>query len=276
MKQALLIILLFISVHSLYAQVDNNFPAITENEIPGGTITRASYYGGDALWGLIDGGADIYLEYGFDKLLLQEIEWRGIKFRVEYYRMNDAKAAFGIFSVSRYKCSVNDTLTNFICITPYQVQAAVGKFYISVANDKGDNEAMDATTGLFEKILAKINEPVFEIPLLFESRGLSLYKSRMKFIKGALGIQNGFPNWSEMFEQFTKYEIYLAPVETEKGYAYISQIKFGSESDIQKFVALNKPENQNKIIKKIRPVSPTEIIYIESNLEPGNLDKLLN
>ena len=158
--------LIFIGVFTfpLFAQSEKPFPAIVESNIPGGTITRTNYYNGDALWGLIDGGADLYLEYGFDKLLLQEIEWRGIKFRIEFYRMNDEKSAFGIYSVSQYKCDKNDILTKFICITPYQIQSALGKIYVSVANDKGNNEAEKLSLQLFNNILSGTTETLFDIP----------------------------------------------------------------------------------------------------------------
>ncbi len=274
MKRVLLIVVFLLTGYSLFAQEDNNFPSITAKDIPGGKITRTSSFGGDALWGLINGGADIYLEYGFDKLLLQEIDWSGFKFRVELYRMNDAKSAFGVFSVSRYKCNLNDTLTKYICRTPYQVQAAIGKFYVSITNDKGNKEVQYLTTDLFKNVLVKMEETVFELPTLFHEIIYDFYKNQMKFMKGKLGLQNGFPTWIEMFDNFSNYEIYLLPVELDNGYAYISQIKFESESEMQKFINENKSQSQNNISKIIKSLSTHEIIFIVSNLPDVDLKKL--
>ena len=251
----------------LFSQSEKPFPAIVESDIPGGRITRSSYYNGDALWGLIDGGADLYLEYGFDKLLLQEIEWSGIKFRIEFYRMNDAKSAFGIYSVSQYKCDKNDSLTKFICITPYQIQSALGKIYVSVANNKGNNESVNLSLQLFNNILSRTTETIFDIPDYFKNDSLKTFIYKLKFIKGKLGLQNGFPAWSDLFDQFRNFEIYVLPFEKEKGYVYFSQIKFESENDLLKFKAMVEKQNAEKIMKIIPLTSGTEIIFIETNMK---------
>lgn len=275
------VVLLFILLTNVFvsAQVDPDFPKLVGTEFPDTKITRTGYYDGEALWGLINGGADIYLEYGFDKLLLQEIEWRGVKFRVEFYRMKDAKAAFGIFSVSRYKCALNDTLTKFVCITPFQVQAAIGKIYISIANDKGNQEAQNLTTVLFKNILTRVKKSSFKLPAAFKSKAVDVYKNQMKFMRGTLGLQNGFPAWIDMFDNFSNYEIYLLPIELEKGYAYISQIKFQSKNELQIFINGNKSGTQNNISKTTKLLSANEILFIESNLpdmELKNIFSLVN
>jgi hypothetical protein len=264
------VIILLIFALSVSAQDDKNFPTLNQSDVAEGNI-RTSYYDGNALWGLIDGGADIFLEYGFDKLLFQEVEWKDFKFRVEIYRMNDVKSAFGIFSVSRYKCALSDTLTKYICITPYQVQAAVGRFYISIANDKGNKEAQDLTTELFKNVLVRVKDAALQLPALFRKKIFEPYKNQMKFMKGKLGLQNGFSNWSDLFEDYSNYEIYLLPVENENDYAYIAQIKFESESEMQKFINKNKSENQKDISRRIKSLSPLEIVLIESNLPDVDL-----
>ena len=102
----LFFVLLFAVSIQTSAQIDKDFPAPTADEAPAIKIIQEKYYDGNALWGHIDGGADLYLEYGFDKLLFQEIELNNIRFRIEYYRMKDPAAAFGIFSVSKFKCDI--------------------------------------------------------------------------------------------------------------------------------------------------------------------------
>lgn len=276
MKRVLLIVVFLLTGYSFFAQEDNNFPSLTTKDIPDGKITRTGSFRGDALWGLINGGADIYLEYGFDKLLLQEIDWRGLKFRIELYRMNNAKSAFGIFSVSRYKCNLNNTITKYICITPYQVQAAIGKFYVSISNDAGNGESQNLTTDLFKKVLTRIKEVGFDLPKTFHEGIFDSHKDRIKYLKGRLGLQNGFPAWSEMFDSYSNYEIYLMPIELEKGYFYISQIKFGSEKEKQKFIAGNLPEKHYEISKIIKTISADEILFIESNLPADEINEFTN
>lgn len=52
-----------------------------------------------SLYGYINGGAELYLEYGFDTLLVTELVIEGSDIKAEVYRMKDPEAAFGIFSV---------------------------------------------------------------------------------------------------------------------------------------------------------------------------------
>lgn len=266
----LLFLLVFGSALNIFAQSDSDFPALTEADIPDGKIVRAEYFPGDALWGIIDGGADIYLEYGFDKLLLQEIEWKKTNFRVEFYRMTDPVSAFGIYSVSHFKCSSRDTISKYVCITPFQVQCALGRFYVSIANDKGSKEAEQLTIKLFEKVLSRSKESLFEIPQRFRLEEFALQMKSLKIIKGALGFQNGFPSWSDKFESFGKYIVYLLPSESGDNYSYSAIIKFASNTDMKKFITQNT-ESKNA---RMKSVSETELLYYESNINGSNEEKI--
>lgn len=250
------------------AQTDGDFPALADNDIPSGKIIRASYFGGDALWGIIDGGADIYLEYGFDKLLLQEVEWKKVNFRIEFYRMIDPTAAYGIFSVSHFKCSKSDTLSKYVCITPFQVQSALGRFYISIANDKGTKEAGELTIKLFDFVLSKNKEALFQIPDRFEKDDFVKSVRNLKVIKGALGFQNGFPIWSEKFESFSNYIVYLLPEDFGEKLSYYALIKFSSETDLQNFIS------KNSALGKCKVVSEKELLYYEPNDKADAKQKL--
>ncbi|KAF0142929.1 MAG: hypothetical protein FD122_195 [Stygiobacter sp.] len=265
-----LITFLFFLAGMIYAQADTDFPALTTNDIPGGKISRTSYFGGEALWGIIDGGADIYLEYGFDKLLLQEISWKQTNFRVEFYRMIDPVSAYGIFSVSHLKCGKRDTLSKYVCITPFQVQCALGRFYISIANDKGTKEAGLLTIKLFGIILSRSKETLFEIPARFSKPELASHLTNLKVIKGSLGFQNGFPAWSEKFEQFSKYTVYLLPEEAEDDFSYAAIIYFDSAADTKRFA-----DENSKYASKI--VSEKELLFYESGkANPAALMRFFN
>lgn len=264
------LIVAFVLAGKILALADNDFPLLSPNDINGGNIIRAEYYSGDALWGIINGGADIYLEYGFDKLLLQEIEWKGINFRVEFYRMNDPEAAFGIFSVSHFKCGKRDTLSKFVCITQYQVQSALGRFYVSIANDKGNKEAETLTINLFEKVLAKSKEKLFEIPERFLKSEFSSQIKNLKVIKGALGFQNGFPIWSDKFEQFSKYVVYLLPIEAGEEYSYYAISKFASNSDMKKFIT----QSSEAKLYRTKQVTEKELLFIETNTVGSKEEKI--
>ncbi|MFC2133089.1 DUF6599 family protein [Bacteroidota bacterium] len=267
-----LLLAIFLGAASISpAQKKNDFPVLCVEDFEGINIERTEYYDGNALWGLINGGADIYLEYGFDELAFQTVEWLEQHFRVEIYRMTDEEAAFGIFSVSRYKCDINDTLTNFICITPYQVQAAHGKYYISISNTTGSEEAMKLTIRLFEVILKKAGESKIVIPDLFASEILIPNMDKMKYIRGELGLMNAFPMWSDLFEGYSKYSFYILPVNNESGKIYLALIGFKNATDIDKFIEENS--GGEFCIKRN---NDTGLIFIQSDLQKSELNSLLN
>jgi hypothetical protein len=279
----LFFVLLFTISIQTSAQIDKDFPAPSADEAPGIRILQEKYYDGNALWGHIDGGADLYLEYGFDKLLYQEIEWNNIKFRIEYYRMKDPAAAFGIFSVSKFKCDIKDTLTKFICITKYQLQTALGRFYISIANEKGTVEAERQEIELFKKILAKSKETLFSPPSPFNSKNYKDYTSNLKIFRGNLGLQNGMPLWMDFFEKVSNYEIILFPFENNGGYLNLARVKFATEDDRIKFmrtigVAETKEKNRfflktNGIDYIVKVLSGNEILFYETVLDKEELKK---
>ncbi|RPI04869.1 MAG: hypothetical protein EHM64_08550, partial [Ignavibacteriae bacterium] len=56
-------------------------------------------YSGTDLFKLIDGGADIFLEYGFKKVVVQRYSDRNENsIDIEIYEMEDSSSAYGIFS----------------------------------------------------------------------------------------------------------------------------------------------------------------------------------
>ena len=273
----------FILASVVFAQDIKNFPAITLSDIPGGKIEREEIFDGNSLWGHINGGADVYLEYGFDQLLFQDVKWNGNSFRVEFYKMIDAETAFGIFSISTHKCSRTDTLTKWICITPFQVQAAVGRYYISIANEKGTRDVENQTVALLEKILVKQKEMLFELPDSFAKKIDPKRYNDVKFIKGDLGFQNGFPMWQDMFTGFKNYTVFLLQQEDGKSYSYLAKINFASAEeatsftksigftidDSQKYYSIKK----EKLMKEIRIISDKEFYYSETNQEKPVIEK---
>lgn len=284
MKNIILVFILLFTVSlQTSAQIDKDFPAPGADEAPGIKILQEKYYDGNALWGHIDGGADLYLEYGFDKLLFQEIEWNKIKFRIEYYKMKDSAAAFGIFSVSKFKCDIKDTLTKFICITKFQLQTALGRFYISIANDKGTVEAENQAVELFKKILVKTKEKPYTPPAPFNGKGFINYTNNFKLFRGNLGLQNGMPLWLDFFEKLSNYEIILFSIEDGDGYLNLARVKFENEVDRIKFmriigVAETKEKNRfflktNGIDYIIKLISEKEILFYETVFGKDDLKK---
>jgi len=58
-------------------------------------------YGGDDLFYYINGGADLYLEYGFEEVSTAKyLNYTGNNIHIDVYQMTDDAAAYGIFSIN--------------------------------------------------------------------------------------------------------------------------------------------------------------------------------
>lgn len=91
--------LLLLSVPGAVAQTGPAALLPAEGEIDGWGISgEPVVYGGDDLFFLINGGADIYYEYGFREVIAASLtDPAGGEIKLEIYRMSDSFAAYAVF-----------------------------------------------------------------------------------------------------------------------------------------------------------------------------------
>ncbi len=278
MRNKILVIILIVC-SGFFAQ--NEFPGIESKDLHENSIINERIFDGESLWGYIDGGADLYLEYGFTKLLVQEVDIELIHFTVNIYQMKDSASAFGIYSISKYKCRKVDSISMYNCISAFQFQIARGRFYIQIINNKGNETAKDISKNLASIILRKTKASDLVIPRLFQTELTASEMGELKFMNGILGIQNGYPDWIDRFSDEAKFSLYLLPVEKEDHSLIISLIKFSDEGQMKEFFSQSKidytPKDKFKkytIDDKTIAVSnhDGEILYLESDSSFRNLD----
>lgn len=278
MRNKILVIILIVC-SGFFAQ--NEFPGIESKDLHENSIINERIFDGESLWGYIDGGADLYLEYGFARLLVQELDLEQIHFTVNIYQMNDSASAFGIYSISKYKCSKVDSICLFNCISNFQFQITKGKYYIQIINNKGNNSAQDISKKIAVILLAKTDLQDIRLPQLFQNELLSKGIDQLKYMNGILGIQNGYPDWIDHFTNATNFSLYLLPVEENDNLLIISLIEFSDEGQMKEFFSQSKidytPKDKFKkytIDDKTIAVSnhDGEILYLESDNSFRNLD----
>jgi hypothetical protein len=240
-------------------------PKIELSDFAGITINRTEFYNGNSLWGYIDGGADLYLEYGFSKLTAQEIQFKSNKYRVDIYKMNDAEAAFGIFSISKFKCS-DKSVSRYSCVTEYQVLAAKGSYYISVANEKGSAEEQKFALSFAEKILSRIGEKDYELPAFFKQ---DMYKNKdIKLVHGILGVQNAVADWEALFDGIKGFSFHFYSADDNGKYTVTALIKFNRPEDTDIFIK-NTVSRKNQAAPEVKlshtKISDIEISFTETN-----------
>ncbi len=216
------------------AQVDGP-PLLEVSETSGGKIIKTEFYSGRALFGYIDGGAELYLEYGFRKLSRQEVEYPGERLVVEVYQMGSPIEAFGIFSVQRFKCVPVDSLLTYTCQSQYQLQAVMGNCYLSIISESGSSTAQKLSVGLFRTIQSKVTPRPPQFPDLFRSSLLKPHLHDLVAAMGILGLQNGFSDWEPLFKGIRRFSLTLLPIEAGSDRLTIAHIRFESAQELKTF-----------------------------------------
>jgi hypothetical protein len=246
---------LFYFSANCYSQTVEPFPAIGKNDLPDARFQPARTFTGTSLFGYIDGGAELYLEYGFSSVWVSEIGFMGGKYKTEIYQMTGPEEAFGIFSVSKYKCRSMPLISPYTCQTRYQLQICAGPYYISIINGSGSKTDSIASLRIGEAVVNKIKEPSADISSFLPGILVEDIRSNAILAKGKLGIMNGAPDWEDYFKGCTGFCLVILPGRENS----VLSVRFNSHEDLDKFVSLHNWDPEKISIEKYK-FSTGEII----------------
>jgi hypothetical protein len=107
----------------------------SSEELPGWKLSHEpSIYDGDRLFELINGGADIYLEYGFNQVVsTQYTDPSQNNILVEIYEMSDDSAAYGIFSITQQIAGWTHDFGNLSSVSNEYISFWKGKYYVNLS-----------------------------------------------------------------------------------------------------------------------------------------------
>jgi hypothetical protein len=254
-------IVLILSFPVCIAQVPEDFPFIDKNELPGAKFTSSRTFNGTSLFGYINGGAELYLEYGFDAARITEIEYSGGKYKTEIYKMKGPEEAFGIFSVSKYRCRNMPSLSSFTCQTKYQLQICKGPYYISIINGTGTGSDSIASLKIGEIIVSKIQDKEIILSSYLPDIQNEIIQTKCFLAKGRLGIVNGSPELEDFFHGMTGY---TAVIMNDSDKTIVS-VKFSDGESYQEFHKLHQWEVMNGTLKEIHPAAGITATRIAEN-----------
>jgi hypothetical protein len=183
--------LLFLSIMLTPCTAQDSGISLSASEIGEGKLARRVTFDGNSLWGYINGGADLYLEYGFRNITVHEIEYNGNTLRFDLYRMNDPKAAYGIFSIYTYNCDSDEGPGQFNCGTKWQLQTVKGDYYLSAILSAGTVDEFTYASRIAASLLAKINADEFEPGFPFISGAFENLEGKVRYGRGSLSLDNG-------------------------------------------------------------------------------------
>lgn len=214
------------------------FISIQKTGIPELTLASSNYYDGKSLWGYMNGGADLYMEYGFEGLLVQEIQYKGIDIKCEIYRMADPLSAFGIFSVQRHNCKTLPDIKANHCVNRYQVQMVKGDYYLSIINAAGTPSEQAVSVEIAEKLSTVIHDMDISFP---EHSFFRNHLQKLIFLKGEISLGNVYPQGLAYLDEVKGYTMWLLTPDDKKMPA-VSLIRFESTEGLDKYTRAAFPE----------------------------------
>jgi hypothetical protein len=184
----------------------------------------------------MDGGAELYLEYGFSAAGIKEISFNGQKYKTEIFKMNGNEAAFGIFSVSKFNCKGTPRISQFTCLTKYQFQVCKGPYYISIINSGGSVSDSINMLKIGSAISGKITETEIDLSNYLPEASRADQEKECFLARGRLGIVNGSPDLEDFFAGIKDF----SAVVLKQGENVIISVKFDSDESMREFLGLHK------------------------------------
>jgi hypothetical protein len=244
-------VFLTLSFAACFSQIPEDFPVLDKNDLPGAEFSSSRVFTGSSLFGYINGGAELYLEYGFDVAAVTVIDYRGGEYKTEVFKMAGPEEAFGIFSVSKYRCTGMPALSKFTCQTKYQLQICKGPYYISIINKTGTRSDSIVSLGLGKILTDKIKDMEVDLSSYLPEVNTETLQTKSFLAKGRLGIVNGSPEMEEFFMGVNDYTAVIAKMDGKR----LISAKFSNRESYQKFLDLHKWKDDmsgtNGTVKKI-------------------------
>ncbi|MBN2632292.1 MAG: hypothetical protein JXR66_01970 [Bacteroidales bacterium] len=242
-------------------------PVITRKDIPEAKFINTRHFTGESLFGYMNGGAELYREYGIIDAVISEFEIEGRYFKCEVFRMKDREAAFGIFSVSRFRCREIPTLPGISCQTPYHLQLCKGCYYVSIINRSGIAADSVLSLKIGGLIAARIEEPPADISGFMPGTDKDYLHNNAVLFKGKLGMANGAGEWEDYLCNLSDYVAVILPYEEKT----VISVKFNSENGPGSFLELKgwKPDDSDTVViqknETVRIINKNQIIITIGN-----------
>jgi hypothetical protein len=198
-------------------------------------ITRERDFTGTALYGFMNGGSDLFLEYGFRDLKALELTYKGIPFTVEVYRMPSPEDAFGIYSQHTFKCTPADSRFYTDCSSARQFQAAEGNLYISIVFDPAAPMAKDYAYVIarhYTTLYGSGGKPAIPDQITGLMNPGDEKSLILKYATGPISLSNINSSLMPLLEEIKGYKAWILK---GRGAGDIILIRFASPEDLSAF-----------------------------------------
>jgi len=235
-----------IELKSLLPEGDENYNRTSEVQ----TYNRKN------LFDYIDGGAELYLSYDFQKLLVQKYKVKEREITVEVYQMETSEDAFGLFSLDQEgEALLIGERANY---GAGLLKLWKSNFFVRIMDINGDDKLKDVILGLGEKISFKIDKQGKLPELLFKLPEEGLIPNSEKFFHKQIVLNNlYFLSTENLLNLSEKTSAVMADYSTGKinlkllliSYPDSSQAELALENFCKKY--LKSAPSEKRIIQRV-------------------------
>lgn len=154
-------------------------------------------YKGEDLFLYINGGAEIYREYGFSQVLVQDyVSQKKKSISLEIFEMNSDESAFGMYTFKASPDGRAVELGDGAQLADYYLNFWKGKFLVTLTGFDEEEETREGLLKIARAVEAKVNAKGKIPPLVFLLPEEGLVKTSIIFFKGHLGLFNSYQFFS--------------------------------------------------------------------------------
>lgn len=152
-------------------------------------------YKGDDLFVYINGGAEIYHEYGFKQVLVQDFQNpAGKSISLEIYEMSQPDSAYGIYTFKKSQEGKRMEIGAEAYLEGYYMNFWKGNFLVTLTGFDEDQQTVVGLSALAQEVEKRIPSSSQEPPPLIKVLPPEgLISSSIKYLKGHLALFNCYP-----------------------------------------------------------------------------------
>ncbi|MDX9905786.1 MAG: hypothetical protein RBS55_04265 [Bacteroidales bacterium] len=162
----------------------------SQDELPGWTLQSQTVMNGDELYMLINGGADIYHEYGFSRVASALFSDPGQNvIRAEIYEMIDEGAAYGVYSINHIKASWTGEFGKQSTVSDDFIAFWKSRYYV-ILSWKSKKNGGKPLLGQLAAIIDGEISTSGDIPGILKLCSAQAGTSNKVYLRGNLGLSN--------------------------------------------------------------------------------------
>lgn len=193
MKNLLCAIIFFAGIQDIRAQDElvSLLPDTSEYENLN-SLQKPAVFEGFDLFTMIDGGAEVYFEYGFDKALsMAYLADSTERIEIQVYKMNDVAAAYGILSHTRVKSDrVKASGGTLLISNDYYQMFQRDRYFVVISWSNPSEKMAHLGNRIALEIAGHISDPgelPEDIRVLLEQ---GYAHQQIKFVRGTIGLSS--------------------------------------------------------------------------------------